>query len=120
LTAATVLERLDRAGVRVTLQPGGGLSIRPVPPPDLLLEARRHRDDIAHLISLRQALDGLHTAARQRPPSWTDPEARPPPGSFCSCCRNQRWWCDDRGWRCWACHPPDHLAPNTFVEVRGQ
>jgi hypothetical protein len=56
LTATAVLERLGRAGVRVTLRADGGLAMRPPPPADLLEDARRHRDDIAHLIALKQAL----------------------------------------------------------------
>jgi hypothetical protein len=72
----------------------------------------------------RAALDSRHAAtvsaflriSLQRPPSWADPTARPSPGAFCSCCRGQRWWCEIKcrrrqsGWRCWTCHPPDHLA----------
>ncbi len=31
-----------------------------------------------------------------------------------------RWWREreqPKGWRCWACHPPDHLAPEQIVEA---
>jgi hypothetical protein len=62
--------------------------------------------------------DGLRRAAMQRPPSWADPAARPSPGCFCSCCHTRRWWGDSRGWRCWACHPPDHLSPDAVKEVK--
>ncbi len=64
------------------------------------------------------APDGLRRAALQRPPSWADPGARPSPGCFCSCCLGRRWWGDPCGWRCWACHPPDHLPPDAVKEVR--
>jgi hypothetical protein len=58
-------------------------------------------------------------AAHQRPPSWVDPSALPSPGCFCSCCHGQRWWCEremPKGWRCWQCHPPDHLMPEAVTE----
>jgi hypothetical protein len=76
LTATAVLERLGRAGVRVTLRADGGLAMRPIPPADLLEDARRHRDDIAHLVALKQALARLSdTPAGVR--NSTDP---PPDG----------------------------------------
>ncbi len=37
-----------------------------------------------------------------------------PPGATCPCCRGTRWWNEatrPTGWRCGACHPPDHLHP---------
>ena len=58
-------------------------------------------------------------AAHQRPPSWVDPSALPSPGCFCSCCHGQRWWREremPKGWRCWQCHPPDHLMPEAVTE----
>ena len=33
-------------------------------------------------------------------------------GAWCSCCYGTRWWTErhePKGWRCMACHPPDHL-----------
>jgi hypothetical protein len=57
----------------------------------------------------------------KRPPSWALPADRPLRGSSCSCCGLGRWWCErdaPTGWRCWACHPPDHLAPERVLEVR--
>jgi hypothetical protein len=56
MTPAAVLARLDEAGVRLGIRQDGGISLRPIPPPDLLAEARRHRDHLAHLIGLRRAL----------------------------------------------------------------
>jgi hypothetical protein len=53
----------------------------------------------------------------KRPPSWADLADRPVPGETCSCCGSSRWWSEtsnSRGWRCWMCHPPDHL----LLEVR--
>jgi hypothetical protein len=64
------------------------------------------------------ALDGLRRAAMQRPPSWADPSAALSRGCFCSCCQSRRWWSDDRGWRCWTCHPPDHLSPDAVAEIQ--
>ena len=57
----------------------------------------------------------------RRPPSWSDATTIPLRGCLCSCCFGRRWWCEARnpsGWRCWACHPPDHLTPDAVTEVR--
>ncbi|MBV8524303.1 MAG: hypothetical protein JOY71_19610 [Acetobacteraceae bacterium] len=59
------------------------------------------------------ALDGLRRAALQRPTSWADPGAAPPPGAWCSCCKGGVRWTErenPNGWRCAVCHPADHLA----------
>jgi hypothetical protein len=66
-------------------------------------------------------LAGLQTAALQRPPSWSEAAALPSAGAWCSCCRGQRWWCEavaPKGWRCWQCHPPDHLDAEAVREMR--
>ena len=49
MSAAVLLARLTAAGCRVTLRPDGRISLRPAPPPDLLAEARQHRDELARL-----------------------------------------------------------------------
>jgi hypothetical protein len=57
----------------------------------------------------------------QRPVSWADPMDRPTLGSFCSCCRSHRWWCETHkptGWCCWTCHPPDHLPQDAVMQIR--
>ena len=64
------------------------------------------------------ALEGLLRASRCRPVSWADAAARPSPGSWCRNCEYSRWWGDERGWRCWTCHPPDGRAAGTFEEVQ--
>jgi hypothetical protein len=64
---------------------------------------------------------GLLIAPRRRPPTWADPAALPSPGCLCTCCKGQRWWCEreaPKGWRCWICHPPDHLPADAVLEVR--
>ena len=66
----------------------------------------------------RPVADGHLRAARQRPPSWSNAAALPSPGCFCSCCKGQRWWTDQSGWRCWTCHPPNHLSRGLVVEFR--
>jgi hypothetical protein len=74
----------------------------------------------------------LLIAARMRPPAWEG--AAPPRGAWCGCCgRNApeaggRWWQPRRprsdgkgiapGWRCWTCHPPDHLPAANMREAR--
>jgi hypothetical protein len=55
---------------------------------------------------------------RRRPPSWSCAATRPAPGCYCSCCKGGRWWTDGKGWRCWTCHPPDHLDPSAITEVK--
>lgn len=63
----------------------------------------------------------VQQAPSKRPPSWAEPADLPLRGSSCSCCCLGRWWCEREapmGWRCWACHPPDHLTPNAVTEVR--
>lgn len=62
----------------------------------------------------------LQVAVHRRPPSWSDPAALPSVGCSCNCCRGQRWWCEreaPKGWRCWTCHPPDHLPSSAIHEV---
>ena len=65
---------------------------------------------------------GLRWAAMKRPPSWSDPAARPSPGCLCSCCGLGRWWTESanpRGWRCFTCHPPWGAKPGEVTEVWG-
>ena len=64
---------------------------------------------------------GYRRAALKRPPSWSDSAALPSPGCWCSCCDGQRWWSEadgPKGWRCWTCHPGDHLTAAERREVR--
>ena len=49
-------------------------------------------------------------------------QARTPRGEVCSCCAGTRWWQEARnpsGWRCWRCHPGDHLRPEEREERQG-
>jgi hypothetical protein len=57
----------------------------------------------------------------KRPPSWAGPTDLPLRDSSCSCCGLGRWWSErdaPTGWRCWTCHPPDHLTPDEVTEFR--
>ena len=69
----------------------------------------------------RRMVRGLLDTAMQRPPAWSDAGSRPTPGCRCARCRGGRWWCEageaPRGWRCWTCHPPDHLPADAVREV---
>jgi hypothetical protein len=63
----------------------------------------------------------VRLAALKRPVSWANVAARPTQGSYCSCCRGQRWWCEreaPKGWRCWRCHPPSGLSAAVVEDVR--
>lgn len=75
----------------------------------------------------QRATGGMLRAALMRPASWTErPDCRPAPGAWCGCCGRippaygGRWWQEreaPKGWRCWTCHPPDHLKPQDVREV---
>jgi hypothetical protein len=139
--ARSIVARLRAVGVTLTVTDAGRVRFKAgVPlPPDLLAEARAHRDAIAALLLAgeistgasiratypptvtRDDLDPVRRAALIRPPSWSDPAARPSAGCFCSCCKTRRWWCEreqPKGWRCYTCHPPDCMGPDETVEVR--
>jgi hypothetical protein len=51
MSASALLAQLTAAGCRVSLRPDGRVSLRPPPPPDLLAEARQHRDELARLVA---------------------------------------------------------------------
>ena len=67
MSAAAVLARAEAAGVRFSLDAGRVRmeSDRP-PPPDVVTDLRQYRDDVAHLLALREAIAG---AAGQRDPA---------------------------------------------------
>ena len=140
MTAAALLARLDALGVSAVAD-GIALRLHPASaiPADLLTDLRACKADLLALltnpaesreplpeharIDIRQAamVRGLLSVALQRPPSWAGPAALPSAGCFCSCCKGQRWWCErepPEGWRCWACHPPDHLLADEVREAR--
>ena len=144
-TARSLVTRLREAGATLTCSDAGRVQFKaPAPlPPDLLADARVHRDAIAAVLlaeavpdgaTVHRAhhaprapiptgddLDGFRRAALMRPPSWADPAARPSAGSYCSCCRGRRWWCEleaPKGWRCYTCHPADGARPGETIEVR--
>lgn len=51
-----------------------------------------------------------------------EPHVRAPRVEACSCCDGTRWWREARnptGWRCWRCHPGDHLRPEEREEQQG-
>jgi hypothetical protein len=69
---------------------------------------------------LPEALETLEAARCARPPSWSEAEDVPLPGDRCRC-GGRRWWCEaeaPRGWRCWTCHPPDHLPAGSVRGMR--
>ena len=66
-------------------------------------------------------MDGYFLAGLMRPTSWADPDARPSPGCYCSCCKSKHWWTErtePKGWRCSSCHPPTGLEPDQVEKVR--
>ena len=65
-----------------------------------------------------EAVAGLLLAGLQRHPSWPGADCRPTPGCWCSCCRGRNGWRAAKaatGWRCTACHPPEHLPAHALV-----
>jgi hypothetical protein len=57
----------------------------------------------------------------REPRRWSYPAVEPMDGDWCACCRGQRFWCEavaPKGWRCWTCHPPDHLPSDAVREIR--
>jgi hypothetical protein len=59
-----------------------------------------------------------HRQAREPQPR----QARARRVETCSCCGGTHWWQEARnptGWRCWRCHPGDHLKPGEREERQG-
>ncbi len=57
------------------------------------------------------------------PPSWSD--MRDTPGRSatdkCRSCGGRAWWTEahnPNGWRCYVCHPPDHLPHAAVLDAR--
>ncbi len=116
MSAAAALARAEAAGLRFRVAPGGGVQMEGVapPPPDVLADLLRWRDDVAHLVAVRDT-----PAAPQPVKDWRalpyGPErgeafmaARLAPGT-CQCCAGRRWWRPEGaadGLCCLACHPP--------------
>jgi hypothetical protein len=84
MSAATLLARLTAAGCRVTLRPDGRVSLRPAPAPDLLAEARQHRDELARLIAATTpAGAGAASAEAAAPTAKAPPRPRRTHPSVC-------------------------------------
>jgi hypothetical protein len=68
VSAAAALARAEAAGIRLRLRPDGGVRMEAAvqPPPDVLTDLRRWREDVAHLLAAREGRAGA-------PPP--DPEA---------------------------------------------
>jgi hypothetical protein len=56
--AARALARAEAAGIWLRLRPDGGvrLAAAAAPPPEVVAELRRHRDEVWHLLALRAAV----------------------------------------------------------------
>ncbi|MFT8247255.1 hypothetical protein [Roseomonas sp. BN140053] len=66
MSAAATLRQAEAAGVQLHLDAAGQVRVRSAtrPPPALLTALRQHRDEVAHLLTLRTALVHLdHDAA---------------------------------------------------------
>ena len=90
------------------------VSCLPIREPLSLPGGERPPTDPAHL-------DSAGAVELKLPVSWAAPAVRPVPGGYCSCCHGMRWWSEahnPRGWRCWTCHPPDHLSARAILEIR--
>jgi hypothetical protein len=82
--------------------------------------------DVPRLVTDRHTAT-LGLATLRRPHATANPGDVPSPRASCVCCsrltpcNGGRWWCEidtPKGWRCWTCHPPDHLPPSMVREVR--
>jgi hypothetical protein len=133
VSAAAALARAEAAGVRFRLVPGGGVRMEAAapPPPDVLADLRRWREDVAHLLAARDGLSArqpvpasepLARLLHRAPPAAADwrslpfgPErgeafaaARLAPDA-CRRCAGRRWWRGEGAQaapRCMTCHPP--------------
>ena len=133
MSAAAALARAEAAGVHFRLAPGGSgrMEAAAPPPPDVLADLRRWREDVAHLLAARDGLSArqpvpasepLARLLHRSPPAAADwrslpfgPErgeafaaARLAPGA-CRRCAGRRWWRGEGAQaapRCMACHPP--------------
>jgi len=108
--------------IKLLRSPASGLpqTPKPIPPPPSLAEPNTPDRERGHAAQAAMVA-GLLDTARGRPPSWADPAAPPLRGCWCRCCRGTRWWREREapsGWRCWTCHPPDHLPVDAVLEVR--
>lgn len=137
MSAVAALARAEAAGIRFTLASDGTVAMAAAapPPPGVVVELRLYREDVARLLAARAAMTTPQAAIVPAPPPpaslmrWPggcSREDTPAPGAWCSCCSRReqsggRWWQPrggDGGWRCWPCHPPDHLPASEIVEVR--
>jgi hypothetical protein len=116
VSAAESLARAEAAGVRLRLRPDGGVRMEAAeaPPADIVAALRRWREDVAHLLAVRAALD-----AAQPVEDWRALPYGPARGAAfavarrasgaCGCCAGRRWWTGQgaqAGLRCSTCHPP--------------
>ena len=95
MNAVAVLAELRQAGAVLSCEPGGRVRFTaPHPlPPDLLAEARRHKDAIARLLAV--SVDGAEL-----------------PRALCPACGAGTWWRvsvlsgGPGPWQCQGCEPP--------------
>lgn len=136
-----ILPRLRAAGADALLRDDRPVVQRPgALPPALLSEVKMRREDLlAELLAeadIDAAAEGEEAAAivaegehgdplaevpHEMPVSWADASIEPTPGARCRNCSGRRWWSEataPKGWRCWTCHPADHLASDRRRKVR--
>lgn len=130
MSVAAALDAAEAAGVRLRLDGEGGvwLEAAAAPPPAVVVELRRYRNEVAALLAERardeaaernaiqaeasgklgaplpaeehaRAVLGLLRAARQRPPAWGNVASVPPVGAWCGCCGRHRPEAGGRWWR---------------------
>ena len=120
MSAVVALARAEAAGLRLHLRPDGGVRMEAAgpPPADVLADLRRWRDDVARLLWTRAAVRmaapavAWHAMPYGAERGEAFAAARLARGA-CRRCAGRRWWQEARdptGWRCWACHPGDHLG----------
>ncbi len=70
MTAAAALARAEAVGLRLSLRPDGGVRMEATapPPPDVVIDLRRWRKDVADLLAARQGQ--AESPPAPPPPAW--------------------------------------------------
>jgi hypothetical protein len=107
-------------------QPGEALTAKPAKRANPSADLAPRLAEVASLAATPDrkrslVVDPQPMAPIREPRRWSYPADEPLDGDWCACCSGQRFWCEaiaPKGWRCWTCHPPDHLPSSAIREIR--